>query len=116
MECPRAPDIRIGRVFDRNWELLSPLLPMWLFRGIVENHFRRVLPRMIEKNLSRLASQWEEILNAALLDLQNEAETRIDELIDTVDRLLSTDKDDSDRVRSDLDQVRDARQRIASPL
>src|ERR1035438_8064578 len=26
---PGTPDIRVGRVFDRNWELLSPILPVW---------------------------------------------------------------------------------------
>jgi len=100
VDCPRAPDIRIGHVFDRNWELLSPIIPMWLFRGMVKNHFRRMLPRMIEKNLSRLASQWQEILNSALFEIEKEAGRRIGELLHTVDGLLATDKDDSTQVQA----------------
>ena len=30
LDEPHAPDIHIGHVFDRSWELLSPVLPMSL--------------------------------------------------------------------------------------
>src|SRR5579863_3047738 len=30
---PAVPDVRVGRVFDRNWELLSPVLPVCLIRS-----------------------------------------------------------------------------------
>ena len=29
---PGTPNIRVGRVFDRSWELLSPILPVWRSR------------------------------------------------------------------------------------
>ncbi len=51
---PGAPDIRIGRVFDRNWELLSPVLPVSLIRGAVRRHFSRTIPYLLDQNLSRL--------------------------------------------------------------
>jgi hypothetical protein len=31
-----TPDIRVGRVFDRNWELLSPVLPVWTIKRAVQ--------------------------------------------------------------------------------
>jgi hypothetical protein len=34
-------NIRVGRVFDRNWELLSPILPVWMIRRFVHRHFVR---------------------------------------------------------------------------
>jgi len=43
VQAPGAPDIRVGRVFDRNWELLSPVLPVWTIRGAVHRHFARTL-------------------------------------------------------------------------
>src|ERR1017187_2571462 len=38
---PRTPDIRIGRVFDRNWELLSPILPVWPIKAAVHRSEER---------------------------------------------------------------------------
>ena len=63
---PRSPDIRIGKLFDREWELISFLIPMSLAKGIVRRHFRKTIADVVFKNLSRLASQWEKSVNTAL--------------------------------------------------
>src|SRR5271157_3521973 len=62
---PGTPDIRIGRVFDRSWELLSPILPIWAIRAAVHRHFARTIPYLVYQNLSRLSTQWETSLNGA---------------------------------------------------
>ncbi len=105
LKPPRAPDVRIGRVFDHNWELLSPLLPMGLLRGIVLRRFQRRVGDEVFKNLSRLTSQWEEIVNGAIAQLQREAERRIEELVSTVDRLTSMPASEASRIRHDLDRL-----------
>ena len=87
---PQAPDIRIGRIFDRNWELLSPVLPVAFIKPLVRRHFTHKIPELVYTNISRLASQWEESINAALLNAGKEAEGRLDELIATVERLIET--------------------------
>lgn len=102
VKAPRAPDVRIGRVFDHNWELLSPLLPMALFRSAVLRRFQRKVGDEVFKNLSRLTSQWEEIVNGAINQLEREAETRIEELVATVDRLTSLPASDASSIRNDL--------------
>ena len=86
-----APDIRISHIFDRNWELLSPVLPMWLIRKVVRGHFRRKLSFLVYANLSRLASQWQETILAALTAMEKDAGKRLDDLMKTVENLLSTD-------------------------
>ena len=53
---PQRPDVRIGYIFDHNWELLSPIATMWLLKRIVAHHFSNKLSYMVEKNLSRLTS------------------------------------------------------------
>ncbi len=63
---PSTPDIRIGRVFDRNWELLSPVLPVWMIKAAVHRHFARTISYVLYQNLSRLGAQWEESINGAL--------------------------------------------------
>jgi hypothetical protein len=105
---PRAPDIRVGRIFDRNWELLSPVMPVLLIKSLVRRHFIQRIPDIVYANLSRLTSQWEESINAALLSIGKEAERRLTELIATVERLIETAG--SDRVPAIKDDI----QRMAS--
>jgi GTP-binding protein EngB required for normal cell division len=100
---PRTPDIKVGRVFDRNWELLGFLIPMWLFQGLVRRHLlRHRIPYEVFKNLSRLTSQWEENINAALLGIEKQAAARLDELMATIENLLARAGSDAPEIRSDL--------------
>ncbi|HXK01073.1 MAG TPA: dynamin family protein [Verrucomicrobiae bacterium] len=91
---PAAPNIRAGRIFDRNWELLSPVLPVWGIRSTVRRHFARTIPRAVYQNISRLSSQWEESVNSALWDVEKEARRRLDELMATVERLIENSRDE----------------------
>jgi GTP-binding protein EngB required for normal cell division len=102
---PKAPNVKIGRVFDHNWELLSPLLPMGLLRRSVLRRFQRKVGDEVFKNLSRLTSQWEKIVNGAITQLQREAEKRIEDLVSTVDRLTSMPASEASGIRNDLNRL-----------
>ena len=111
---PRAPDIRVGRVFDRNWELLSPILPVWLIRAVVRRHFARTISYLIYQNLSRLSAQWEESINGALWSIEAESRRRLDELMGTVERLLGGGGNERvPQLRADLERLEGARQSLA---
>lgn len=103
---PKTPDIHISRAFDHSWELLSPLLPMPLLRGAVLNRFRRKIADETYKNLSRLTSQWEEIVSAAILELQRGAERRMEELLSTVQGLVSASRENAPQIRADLESLK----------
>ena len=110
---PAAPDIRVGRVFDRNWELLSPVLPMWLIKSVVHGHFARKIPYLVFQNLSRISTQWEESINAALWSVEKEAKRRLDELIGTVERLVESSTNERvPTLRADLDRIHTARRTL----
>ena len=113
-EPPKAPDVNIGRVFDHSWELLSPVLPMRLFRRAVLRRFRKKIADETFKNFSRLTSQWEEIVNRAILQLQREAEHRIEDLVTTVDRLTSTASAEAPAIKEDLDRLGEVAVQIES--
>ncbi|MFN2533126.1 MAG: dynamin family protein [Pyrinomonadaceae bacterium] len=102
---PRSPDIYVGKIFDRNWELLSPATPMSLFKPLVRRHFLGTLPYMVEKNLSRLATQWDETIRAAMMQLLNEVNRRLDELINIVERMIMTTDDEAPNLRTDIERV-----------
>jgi len=110
VQDPAAPNIRVGRVFDRNWELLSPVLPVWAIRSTVHRHFRQTISRAVYQNISRLTTQWEESIHSALWSVEKEAHRRLDDLILTVERLLEDARDERvPEIRADLDRIRNAR-------
>lgn len=108
IESPQSPDIRIGKIFDRNWELLSAIVPMALVKGVLRNHFRQRISAVVFKNLSRLAFQWEEIVNSALNQMEREALSRLESLVSTLDHLLSSAPRESVAIDEDLMQLNDA--------
>jgi len=86
---PPGPDLAIGRIFDRNWELLSPLIPMSLFRPLVLRRFSERIDAEIHKNLSRLTTQWEEISATAIRTLRQRSEEQFAQLQETLRLLLA---------------------------
>ncbi len=106
---PAAPDVRTGRIFDRNWELLSPVLPVWAIRAAVHRHFRQMIARAVYANISRLSSQWEESINGALWSIEKESRRRLEELMATVERLMEQARDErTPAIRTDLERVENA--------
>ena len=112
-EDPRSPDVRVGKIFDRNWELLSFLVPMTIFRGIVGRHFEHKAGDVVFMNLSRLTSQWEEIVNHALLKLEKDAMRRLDSLVATIRSLIASAGQEAPRIRQDLEQLQALRDRLS---
>ena len=106
---PRSPDVRIGKIFDHNWELLSFAIPVKLVQGILKKHFRLKVEDAAFMNLSRLTSQWEEIINNALFSLEAESLRRLDNLIATISKLLEMNGPEAPQIRTDLETVEMAR-------
>jgi hypothetical protein len=112
---PGTPDIRIGRVFDLNWELLSPILPAWAIQGAVHRHFGRTISYLVYQNLSRLGAQWEASINATLWGVEGEARRRLDELMDTIERLVESGGNERAlQLRADLERLERARKSLAA--
>ena len=111
---PRTPDVRLGRVFDRNWELLSPILPVWLVKAAVHRHFARTISYLVYQNLSRLGTQWEESIHSALWGVEKEARRRLEELMGTVERLVESGGNErAPEIRADLERLEMARKSLA---
>jgi hypothetical protein len=111
---PRTPDIRVGRVFDRSWDLLSPILPVWIIRALVHRHFARTISYLVYTNLSRLSTQWEESINGALWDVEKESRRRLEELLGTVERLVEGSRNErAPQLRADLERLEQARKSLS---
>jgi GTP-binding protein EngB required for normal cell division len=111
---PKTPDIRIGRVFDRSWDLLSPILPLWLIRSAVHRHFARTISYLVYTNLSRLSTLWEESIHGALWAVEKESRRRLEELLCTVERLVeSSSNERAPQLRADLERLEQARKSLS---
>jgi len=104
-EAPRTPDVRVGKIFDHNWELLSLVAPMGLVKALVKRHFESKIGDAVFMNLSRLASQWEEVVAASLVTLRKEAERRFDEFVSTIERLIVAAGEEAPHIRSDIQRL-----------
>lgn len=104
---PKRPDIRIGRIFDHNWELLSPILPTRLLRGAIRRRFAFRVEEETYTNLSRLTAQWLDIVSAMAHQMQKEAEGRIEDLVVTIDRLTGSPSVEIEQIRLDLRALED---------
>ena len=74
-----------------DWELLSPILPVWPIQAAVRRHFARTISYLVYQNLSRLGAQWEESIHGALWGVEKESRRRLEELLGTVERLLESE-------------------------
>jgi GTP-binding protein EngB required for normal cell division len=87
VEEPARPDVRLSPVFDTHFELLWFLIPMPVFRPLVQRHFLRRIPWEAEKNLSRVAAQWADAAGEVIDGLAREAGTFIERELSTIEGL-----------------------------
>ena len=111
---PKSPDVRVGRIFDHNWELLSWVAPMAVFRGAVKRHFERTVARVVFMNLSRLASQWEAAVNDSLSVLEKNSLRRLDDLVSTIEALTAAAGQEAPEIQADLERIESLRDGLQS--
>ncbi len=99
---PEEPDVRVSRVFDISFEVVWFLIPMWLFRPLVNRHFLRRLPWEVEKNLHRLAGQWSQAIAASIDDLARQARDFMRQELATIEGLVSKARDQRPAVEQAL--------------
>ena len=106
---PKRPDVHIGNIFMTPWEIIWFLIPMRLFRPLVNHHFFHRLPGDVEINLSRMASQWTESISVSMADIEQQAKIFIQQEIDTVENLLNKAPDQGREIKkaiSELEEIK----------
>ena len=87
---------------------------MALVRGAVRRHYHRKVEDLVFTNLSRLASQWEEIVNASLRALEKESIRRLDGLIGTIEKLIASAGQEAPGIREEIDRLEELRRSLNS--
>jgi GTP-binding protein EngB required for normal cell division len=92
VEPPVAPDVRIDKTFDIPLDLVWFLVPMPIFRRLIYRRLRSQLPWEAEKNLTRLAVQWNEAAKRSIESIARQAEAFMgDEAAAVIDLATSTE-------------------------
>lgn len=89
IKVPAQADISISPAFDIHIDSIWFLLPTPLIKPWVHRHFLRNLPWEVEKNLSRLETQWTNSIDTRIHDLKRQAEEYVQAEIKTIENLLN---------------------------
>jgi len=89
VQPPQHPDLQVGRIFDVPTDIIGKLLPMWLFRALVNRRLYRQLGWEAEKHLYRLAQQWNQATERSLENMADTAVQFMRQELEEVSRLAS---------------------------
>ena len=111
IEEPARPDIRVGKTFDSQVDLLWFLIPMSVFRPLAFRSYRKQIAWEVEKNLSRLASQWADAVNRSIRELSRQSVEFMRDELATIRTLVENAEDRCDEIGkalSELDELESA--------
>jgi GTP-binding protein EngB required for normal cell division len=114
---PSAPPVDVGFV-DAAFSLVSFAIPMTLFRRWIERSLLRKSRWEVEKNLSRLASDWRDHVAAGIAELTRQAEQQALDELAALEQTLAQTKSDEPALRrtvADLVQIRASLANVAAP-
>ena len=102
---PKRPDVKVRHAFDSHIDILWFIIPMGIFHGLFERHFLRIIPWEVEKNLSRLASQWADAVNASIESLASQSMESMRKELMTIEALVSGASDQRMAIETALRQL-----------
>jgi GTP-binding protein EngB required for normal cell division len=103
---PPEPDIHVGQVFDSHLELIWFVIPMLVFRPLLERHFLQRLPWEAEKNLARLANQWADAVAVSIDTLADQAVAFMENELTSLQRLVTDAPDRLTEIQAALASLR----------
>lgn len=104
---PAFPPVDVAFV-DAAFGLLSPIIPMGLFRSTIERWILRKSRWEVEKNLSRLASGWRDRVAEGIKQLIVEAEKQATDELVTLEHLLDQSPSKEFELRHAINELQDA--------
>ncbi|MGD0537811.1 MAG: dynamin family protein [Verrucomicrobiota bacterium] len=86
---PSAPPVHVSHAFDAAFTTLGWLIPLTLFRPPIGRVLRRKARWEVEKNLSRLAADWQIRVSAGVQELRRQAEQYALNELATLEQMLA---------------------------
>jgi hypothetical protein len=85
---------------------------MTFFGGMVKQHLRRKLPDVLEKGVSRLATQWADKLNTAIEHLADASLSTMNAELKTIETLLHDNSSVLAEINELLEQTREIQEHL----
>jgi GTP-binding protein EngB required for normal cell division len=95
---PDAPPVDVAYAFDAAFTTIGWLIPLTLFRRPIERVLLRKARYEVEKNLSRLASDWRGRVGIVIEELCRQTESIAREELETLERMLVQTVSDAPRL------------------
>jgi hypothetical protein len=95
----------VGKTFDSQIELLWFLIPMTVFRPVAFRSFRKQIAWEVEKNLSRLASQWADAVNRSIRGLASQSLGFMGDELATIRTLVENAQDRREEIGKALTEL-----------
>ncbi|NMC27631.1 MAG: hypothetical protein GYA42_05730 [Syntrophomonadaceae bacterium] len=108
------PDISVSRTFDSHLDMLWFLFPMTIFGNVFRGHFRRQLPKEVEKNLHRLTSDLTYKINKEIDNLINQAMRYMNQEINMIEHLLAEQPDATAQLDLLIAKLKEALEQLES--
>jgi len=102
---PRKPSMKVGQIFDSHIDILWFLIPMGITHWLFERHFLRLIPWEVEKNLSRLSSQWADAVNVSIDSLAGQSMDSMKKELTTIEALVANANDRRADIESALGEL-----------
>jgi GTP-binding protein EngB required for normal cell division len=108
---PSAPPIDISYP-DAAFSLISPLIPMSLFRPAIERSLLRKSRWETEKNLSRLASNWRDRVAKGISELTRQAEQQALDELAALEHTLKQSASKAPELKQAIDELEQFQSRL----
>jgi GTP-binding protein EngB required for normal cell division len=108
---PSAPPIDIGYV-DAAFSLISPIIPMNLFRPAIERSLLRKSRWEVEKNLSRVASAWRDRVAKGISELTRQAEQQALDELAALEQMLAQTASKAPELKKSIDDLEQFQNRL----
>jgi len=108
---PSAPPIDIGYV-NAAFSLISPVIPMNLFRPAIERSLLRKSRWETEKNLSRLASNWRDRVAKGISELTRQAEQQALDELAALEHLVEQSASKAPELKRAIDELEQFQNRL----
>ncbi len=99
------PDIMTSWAFESHIDLLWFLIPMALFRGSFEKHFKKQLPSEAEKNRYRLTAQLTKNINRSIEEAHEKSLHYITGQLRSIEHLLSEKSNDKEEIMQFIREI-----------
>jgi GTP-binding protein EngB required for normal cell division len=109
---PEAPPVDVAFAFDAAFTNLGWLIPLTLFRRPIERNLLRKARWEVEKNLSRLASDWRDRVARGIAELTRQAEKNALDELTTLEQTLNQSSSKMPELKQAIDELEQFQQQL----